>query len=64
MAMAAAEAGLAIALARYALVEEDFKQGRLTSPFTPINANTGYYIIQHRTSSVIECFKAWLLTQS
>ena len=64
MAMAAAEAGLGIALARYALVEEDFKQGRLTSPFQPINANTGYYIIQHRTSSVIECFKAWLLTQN
>ncbi|MGB2740716.1 MAG: LysR substrate-binding domain-containing protein [Cognaticolwellia sp.] len=64
MAMAAAEAGLGIALARYALVEEDFKQGRLTSPFQPINANTGYYIIQHRSSSVIECFKAWLLTQN
>lgn len=64
MAMAAAEAGLGIALARYALVEEDFKQARLTSPFHPINANAGYYIIQHRSSSVIECFKAWLLTQN
>jgi len=64
MAMAAAEAGLGIALARYALVEEDFKQGRLTSPFKPIMANTGYYIIQHRTSAVIQCFKSWLLSQS
>jgi DNA-binding transcriptional LysR family regulator len=64
MSMAAAEAGLGIALARYALVEDDFKKGRLISPFTPVEANAGYYIIQHRSSPVIECFKSWLLTES
>ena len=64
MAMAAAEAGLGVALARYALVAEDFKQGRLMSPFQAIEANTGYYIIQHRTSAVIQCFKSWLLAES
>ncbi|WP_211279523.1 LysR substrate-binding domain-containing protein [Cognaticolwellia mytili] len=63
MSMAAAEAGLGVALARYALVENDFKSGRLISPFTPIEANTGYYIIQHRSSPVIECFKSWLLAE-
>lgn len=64
MAMAAAEAGLGVALARYALVEEDFKQGRLMSPFKVVEANTGYYIIQHRNSAVIQCFKSWLLAES
>jgi DNA-binding transcriptional LysR family regulator len=64
MSMAAAEAGLGVALARYALVENDFKSGRLVSPFTPIEANTGYYIIQHRSSPVIECFKSWLLAEN
>jgi DNA-binding transcriptional LysR family regulator len=64
MAMAAAEAGLGIALARYALVEDDFKQGRLISPFKPIKANAGYYVIQHHTSSIIQCFKLWLLTEN
>jgi LysR family transcriptional regulator, glycine cleavage system transcriptional activator len=63
MAMAAAEAGLGIALARYALIADDVKQGRLTSPFNPIPAHTGYYLIQHRSSAAIECFKSWLLTQ-
>jgi len=63
MAMAAAEAGLGIAMARYALVEEDFKQGKLVSPFNPIEANAGYYLIQHHSSSAINCFKQWLLDE-
>ncbi|MBA6293667.1 LysR family transcriptional regulator [Colwellia sp. MB3u-70] len=63
MAMAAAEAGLGIAMARYALVEEDFKQGKLVSPFNPIAANAGYYLIQHHSSSAINCFKQWLLDE-
>jgi len=64
MAMAAAEAGLGVALARYALVTEDFKQGRLVSPFKPIKANAGYYLIQHHSSSAIELFKQWLLAET
>ena len=64
MAMAAAEAGLGIALARYALVEEDFKQGRLVAPFKPIKANAGYYLIQHHSSTAIQCFKSWIMTEA
>ena len=64
MAMAAAEAGLGIALARLALVQDDFKQGRLVSPFQAIDANAGYYVIQHHSSSAIEYFKLWLLSES
>jgi len=64
MAMAAAEAGLGIALARYALVKDDFKEGRLVTPFNPIEANAGYYLIQHHSTSAIECFKEWLLTEA
>ncbi len=64
MAMAAAEAGVGIAMARYSLVAEDFKHGRLVSPFEPIEANAGYYLIQHYSSSAIECFKQWLFAES
>lgn len=64
MAMAAAEAGLGIAMARYTLVEEDFKQGKLVSPFEPIKANAGYCLIQHHASPAINCFKQWLLDES
>lgn len=64
MAMAAAEAGLGIAMARYALVAEDFKHKRLVSPFKPVAANAGYYLIKHHSSPSIECFSQWLLTQS
>lgn len=63
MAMAAAEAGLGVALARSALVEDDFKQQRLMSPFDPIEANAGYFIIQHHSSSAVECFKEWLVAE-
>ncbi|MCW8331585.1 LysR substrate-binding domain-containing protein [Photobacterium sp. SDRW27] len=60
MAMAAAEAGLGVAMARCALIKDDFATGKLVSPFTPIPANAGYYLIQHRHSQAIEYFIAWL----
>lgn len=63
MAMAAAEAGLGVAMARYALVEKDFQQKRLMSPFSPINAKAGYYYIQHKSSPAIQCFKQWLFSE-
>ncbi|WP_041395347.1 LysR substrate-binding domain-containing protein [Photobacterium profundum] len=63
MAMAAAAAGLGVALARCALVEEDFSKGNLVSPFEPLDAKAGYYLIQHHHSPAIECFKAWLRQQ-
>lgn len=60
MAMAAAEAGLGVALARCALIKDDITSGRLVSPFEPVPANAGYYLIQHRNNHAIKCFTAWL----
>lgn len=60
MAMAAAEAGLGVAMARCALIKDDFASGRLVSPFEPIPANAGYYLIQHQHNQAIECFTKWL----
>ncbi len=63
MAMAAAQAGLGIAMARYALVKQDFQQGLLMSPFSSIAADAGYYLISYRQSSAIDCFTQWLQEQ-
>ena len=63
MAMAAAQAGLGIAMARLALVQQDFQQALLIAPFTPIPAQAGYYLINYRQSKAIDCFKHWLITQ-
>lgn len=69
MAIAAAAAGLGVALARCALLDNDLttaglaKDG-LASPFSPIDARAGYYLIQHHHSPAIECFKTWLKQQA
>ena len=68
MAMAAAAAGLGVALARCALFNSgltaaDLAKEGLASPFSPIDANAGYYLIQHHHSPAIECFKIWLKQQ-
>ena len=63
MSMAAAEAGVGIALARMALITDELTSKRLVSPFTPISADAGYYLIEHKSSTATQCFKAWLLTQ-
>lgn len=63
MAMAAAEAGVGIAMARYALVADDFKKNKLVSPFDPISSEASYFLVQHRTSDPIEYFKHWLFKQ-
>ncbi|MFT5808005.1 MAG: LysR family glycine cleavage system transcriptional activator [Moritella dasanensis] len=69
MAMVAAAAGLGVALARCALFNHGFtaadlaKEG-LASPFSPIDAQAGYYLIQHHHSPAIECFKTWLKQQA
>ncbi|MGF1681755.1 LysR family transcriptional regulator [Photobacterium minamisatsumaniensis] len=64
MAMAAAEAGLGVAMARSALIQEDIRNGRLISPFSPISANAGYYLFQKRSTPSIDCFCRWLTKQS
>ncbi len=63
MSMAAAEAGVGIALARMALIIDELTSKRLVSPFTPISADAGYYLIEHKPSVATQCFKAWLLAQ-
>jgi len=68
MAMAAAAAGLGVALARCALFNHgsaaDLAKEGLVSPFSPIDAKAGYYLIQHHHSPAIECFKIWLKQQT
>ena len=69
MAMAAAAAGLGVALARCALFNSgltaaDLAKEGLVSPFSPIDAQAGYYLIQHHPSPAIACFKAWLKQQA
>lgn len=63
MAMAAAAAGLGVALGRLALIEGNLANENLVSPFQPITADAGYYLLQHRQSTAIDCFKVWLLQQ-
>ncbi|MGR5353731.1 LysR substrate-binding domain-containing protein [Vibrio sp. DNB22_19_2] len=63
MAMSAAEAGVGIAMARMALVEDELETGRLVSPFKPIEANAGYYLIINTESESTERFRRWLVQQ-
>lgn len=63
MAMAAAEAGVGIAMARCALITDELSSKRLVSPFAPIAANAGYYLIEHKKSPATQCFKKWLFEQ-
>lgn len=63
MALSAAEAGVGIAMARMALVEDELKSGRLVSPFEPIAANAGYYLITNTISASTNRFRRWLKRQ-
>lgn len=63
MAMSAAEAGVGIAMARMALIEDELVTQRLVSPFKPIPANAGYYLITNTKSDSTEKFRRWLLQQ-
>ncbi|WP_440887323.1 LysR substrate-binding domain-containing protein [Vibrio sp. WZ-1] len=63
MAMSAAEAGVGIAMARMALVEDELKTGCLVSPFSPVDANAGYYLIINTKSEPTARFRRWLLQQ-
>ncbi|STO58290.1 LysR substrate-binding domain-containing protein [Grimontia hollisae] len=60
MAMSAAEAGVGIAMARMALIDNELETGRLVSPFSPIKANAGYYLISSTQSDSNEKFVGWL----
>lgn len=64
MAMSAAEAGVGVALARVALIGSELETGRLVSPFEPISANAGYFILTLRENDSIRLFKQWLHQQA
>jgi hypothetical protein len=46
-----------------ALVEEELESGRLVSPFEPVDANAGYYLIINTKSEPTERFRHWLIQQ-
>ncbi len=60
MAMAAAEAGVGVAMGRLSLLEEDIKTQRLCSPFSATPVEAGYFFIQHQKSENIDKFVHWL----
>lgn len=63
MAMAAAEAGIGVALARKALLKNELSEKRLIAPFPEIRANAGYFIITHCDAPNTQLFKSWLKQQ-
>lgn len=60
MAMAAAEAGLGVALARQALLGNEIEQNRLVAPYSAIKANAGYFLYRQHNTFAVECFCQWL----
>ncbi|MDV5170431.1 LysR family transcriptional regulator [Photobacterium rosenbergii] len=60
MAMAAAEAGLGVALARQALLGKEVEQKRLISPYPAIKAQAGYFLYRQHNTTAVECFCQWL----
>lgn len=63
MAMSAAEAGVGIAMARMALLANELDSGRLVTPFAPIPAKAGYFLITHQASEATQVFTDWLYQQ-
>lgn len=63
MAMSAAEAGVGIAMARMALLSNEIDSGRLVTPFAPIPAKAGYFLITHQASEATQVFTDWLYQQ-
>ncbi|MBD0788430.1 LysR family transcriptional regulator [Vibrio sp. Y2-5] len=63
MAMSAAEAGVGIAMARSMLLQNELETGKLISPFKPIPANAGYFLITHNPNETTAIFTDWLKRQ-
>lgn len=63
MAMSAAEAGVGIAMARTALLSNELDTGRLVTPFAPIRAKAGYFLITHQATDATQVFCQWLQKQ-
>jgi len=67
MAIAAASAGLGVALARQSLVAEELQSGRLVAPLGAVESDSSYYIlIPHavRNSPSVTRLKNWLLEEA
>lgn len=67
MAIAAASAGLGVALARHSLVEDELATGRLVAPLPAIESESSYYLlIPHavRNSLSVSRLKSWLLQEA
>ncbi len=60
MAMSAAEAGVGIAMARSMLLQNELETGKLVSPFQPIPANAGYFLITHNPNETTAIFTEWV----
>ncbi|MGB0468669.1 MAG: LysR substrate-binding domain-containing protein [Pontibacterium sp.] len=66
MAIAAADAGLGVALARSALVEEELASGRLIAPFKAVASCCDYYLLmpgERVVSANAYILRDWLLAQ-
>ncbi|CAH0537145.1 LysR substrate-binding domain-containing protein [Vibrio marisflavi] len=63
MAMAAAEAGVGIALARQALIQDELMSGRLMAPLPAVSAKAGYFLLSHSNSPAGEHFVQWIREQ-
>ncbi|MCK6262985.1 LysR family transcriptional regulator [Vibrio sp. ZSDE26] len=63
MAMSAAEAGVGIALAREALIQDELSQGRLVALLPTIKANAGYVLHYQTDSAPTNCFVQWMRKQ-
>lgn len=63
MAMSAAEAGVGIAMARTALIQDELRTNKLVTLFEPISAGAGYFLISNTSSPAVEQFTAWLRGQ-
>lgn len=63
MAMSAAEASVGIAMARTGLISNELESGRLVSPFEPIPANAGYFLITRSSNESTATFTQWLKEQ-
>ncbi len=61
MAMAAAEAGLGVAMARSALIKEEVNRKKLIAPFGSLEAKAGYFLLQHTDNASVRQFKDWLI---
>ncbi|OJH76600.1 hypothetical protein VVS222_01083 [Vibrio vulnificus] len=50
-------------MARMALIDDELQTGRLVSPFQPIRAEAGYYLIHNSKNDSTAAFTTWLKQQ-